>query len=162
MITLEKFTPADFDTFKSWITNKEELFQFAGPVFTYPVTNQQLENYLKLKDIKPFKIILNASNKTIGHCEFNFKYKIPRLSRILVGDKKMRGKGLGLHIVNKMVETLFEDPTITKVDLNVFDWNKAAIKCYQNAGFKINPIDTDDLKVGDEVWKRLNMVLERK
>jgi len=74
----------------------------------------------------------------------------------------MRGKGLGLHIANKMAETLFEDPTITKVDLNVFDWNKVTIKCYQNAGFQINTIDTDDLKVGNEVWKRLNMVLERK
>lgn len=161
MIALEEFTFADFEVFKSWITNKEELFQFAGPVFTYPVTGEQLYSYLQIKDIQPLKVVLLETGKTIGHCELNFKYDTPRLSRILVGDKSMRGKGIGEQIVVKMVELLFEDPTITKVDLNVFDWNKGAIKCYENVGFKINPIDTQDLKVGDEVWKRLNMVLGR-
>lgn len=161
MISLEKFTAADFEVFKSWITNIEELFQFAGPVFTYPVTDEQLNNYLHLKDIQPFKIILTETNKTIGHCEFNYQQETPRLSRILVGDKNMRSKGLGKEIVLKMAEKLFENPNTTKLDLNVFDWNKAAIKCYENAGFVINNIKTPDLKVGNEIWKRVNMALEK-
>ncbi len=44
MIKLLLFTQVDFETFKSWISNAEKLFQFAGPILTYPLTDNQLTN----------------------------------------------------------------------------------------------------------------------
>ena len=60
-----------------------------------------------------------------------------------------------------MVDLFFESPTLTMVDLNVFDWNKGAIKCYQNVGFNINPAETEDVNINGEIWTKLNMILNR-
>jgi hypothetical protein len=54
MIQLEKFTKDDFDRFISWIDSEEELIQFAGPLFTYPLSHQQLNNYLTQQKKSPY------------------------------------------------------------------------------------------------------------
>lgn len=161
MIELKPFTENDFETFKSWVNSVEELFQFAGPLFSFPVTDDQLLNYIRMSDKKPYKVILKATNETVGHCELNYENGNHRLSRILVGNKALRGQKIGEHIVREMVALFFQDNTITEVDLNVFDWNKGAIKCYENVGFQIRHELTDKLDVNGAVWTRLNMVLTR-
>lgn len=161
MIELKPFTENDFDTFKSWIHSEEELYQFAGPIFSYPVTDQQLRDYIQMTDRKPLKVVLIATNKTIGHCELNFENGKYRLSRILVGDKNLRGQKVGEQIVRKMVDLFFQNEQVNEVDLNVFDWNKRAIKCYEKVGFKINPNKTGEMIVKGKVWTKLNMILKR-
>ena len=161
MIELKPFIENDFETFKGWIHNEEELFQFAGPIFSYPLTNEQLRNYIKMTDKKPLKVVLSSTNQTIGHCELNFENGNNRLSRILIGNKELRGQKIGEQVVHKMVDLLFEDSNINKVDLNVFSWNKGAIKCYEKVGFEIIHKNTDEMIVNGKTWKRLNMALER-
>lgn len=161
MIELQKFTPTDFETFMSWINNEKELFQFAGPIFTFPLNRNQLENYMNMEGLVPYKVVWKETNETIGHCELNYQKGHYRLSRILIGNKSYRGKGIGEEIVHKMVDKFFEDPKVSKVDLNVFDWNLAAIKCYENAGFKINPFYIRTMRVTGGTWVRLNMDLTR-
>lgn len=162
MIRLEPFTENDFEPIKSWVNSAEELFQFAGPIFTYPLTNQQLSDYIKMPNKKPLKVVLNSTHKTIGHCELNFEGGNNRLSRIIVGEKEMRGKKIGEQIVRQMVEILFEDDTVIDVDLNTFDWNKGAIKCYEKVGFRINHKNTSQVAVNKKVWTKLNLTLKRK
>lgn len=162
MIKLQPFTENDFDLFKSWIDNEEELFQFAGPIFSYPLTDEQLTGYIKMTDKKPLKVVLNSTQETIGHCELNHENGNNRLSRILIGKKELRGQKIGEQVVRKMVELLFQNPKINEVDLNVFDWNKGAIKCYKKAGFRINPKATTTHTKHGNVWTAINMVLTRK
>ena len=162
MIKLKPFTENDFDILKSWIHSEEELIQFAGPIFSYPLTNEQLRNYIKMPDKVPLKVVLNSTKETIGHCELNFENGNNRLSRILVGNKELRGQKIGEQIVRNMVDLLFLDQTINEVDLNVFDWNKGAIKCYEKVGFKINQNNSDKMTVNGNIWTRLNFILKRK
>lgn len=161
MIKLLPFTQVDFETFKSWISNAEELFQFAGPIFTHPITNNQLDNYIKMTDKTPLKVVLESTNETIGHCELNFENGNKRLSRILVGKKELRGQKIGEEIVRTMINILFEDKATQEVDLNTFDWNKAAIRCYKKVGFRINHEQTDQMNVNGKVWTRINLSLKR-
>ena len=162
MIKLLPFTEEDFDKFKSWSNSKEELFQFAGPIFTYPLTDDQLMNYLQMEDKKPLKVVLESTNETIGHCELNFTNGNKRLSRILVGKKDLRGKKVGEQIVRKMVDMLFQDPEIDEVDLNTFSWNKGAIRCYEKVGFKIVPENSEEMNVNGNDWTKINMTYSRK
>lgn len=83
MIELKPFTENDFETFKSWIHSEEELFQFAGPLLPYPLTDETHTKYINLSDRKPLKVILKSTNETIGHYELNFENGKNRLSRIL-------------------------------------------------------------------------------
>ena len=161
MIEFLPFTPKDFERLKSWINNKEELFQFAGPLFNYPLTDEQLLHYINMKDKKPFKVVLKETNETIGNCELNYENGNKRLSRILIGKEEYRSKKLGELIVRKMADLFFQDPNVKMVDLNVFDWNTRAIKCYEKVGFIINHQNTDYLNVYGNSWVRLNMELKR-
>ena len=162
MIKLEPFTESDFDTLISWVKNEKELIQFAGAIFSFPLTKKQLLSYLKMTDKKPYKIVSINDNITIGHCELNFENGNNRLSRILLGDKKFRGKGYCKLIISEMTKMLFADKKVNQVDLNVYDWNKGAINCYINFGFEINPDKTKSQIVGNEIWKSLNMILSKK
>tara|TARA_R110002050_G_scaffold204327_1_gene339652 strand:- start:143207 stop:143713 length:507 start_codon:yes stop_codon:yes gene_type:complete len=161
-VILEEFTIADFETFKSWITEERMLAQFAGPIFSFPIQDSELVAYLNRPEINPFKVVLRSIKKSIGHCELNFGHQVPRLSRILVGEKSMRGKGFGEQIVREMTRKLFQDSSVKVVDLNVFDFNSAAIRCYEKVGFSINPITTEPLRFEGETWTRLNMILTRR
>jgi RimJ/RimL family protein N-acetyltransferase len=162
MIELKNFAKEDFETFKSWVHSEEELIQFAGSIFTYPLTNEQLESYVAMSDKKPFKVVLADTNETIGHCELNFENGNKRLSRILVGKKELRNQNIGEQIVRKMVDLFFEDGDVDAVDLNVVDWNKAAIKCYQKVGFVIDRVNEKTLEINGKTWTSLNMILKRK
>jgi RimJ/RimL family protein N-acetyltransferase len=161
MIELRPFTEYDFATLKSWIHSEEELVQFAGPIFSFPLTDEQLWNYIQMTDKRPFKVVLVSTNETIGHCELNFENGINRLSRILVGRKELRGQKIGEQIVRKMVDLLFQDPKVNEVDLNAFEWNKGAVRCYEKVGFEINHEKTDKFPVNGKIWTRLNMSLKR-
>jgi RimJ/RimL family protein N-acetyltransferase len=83
------------------------------------------------------------------------------MARILIGAKMYRGKGIGEQVVRKMVALFFEDPGVIEVDLNVFDWNTGAIRCYEKVGFKINHAHSKTLHVNGKTWALLNMQLSR-
>ncbi len=161
MIELQDFTDLDFDMLKSWISSEEELFQFAGPIFTHPLTNEQLRRYIDVKYRKVLKVVFTETGEHIGHCEFNSENGNNRLSRILIGNTALRGKQIGEAVVRKMVNILFENPDIKEVDLKVFEWNKAAIRCYEKVGFEIDHSKTDKFPVKDEFWVQFYMTLRR-
>ncbi len=162
MIELQPFLNEDFERLISWVNSEEELVQFAGPFFTFPLTNQQLQKYKERTDRRSFKVCYQATAETIGHCELNFQSEIPRLSRILIGNETFRGKGLGRQIVAAMLDILFKETNVEKVDLSVFDWNIAAIKCYEKIGFRINEGGVSQIVVNGKTWTSLNMILYKK
>lgn len=159
MIHFQPFIFSDFEYLKSWIKNEKELIQFAGPLFSYPLTDDQLEKYAKSKDRKVFKIVLDK--KTIGHCEFNHENGIRRISRVLIGNEELRNKGIGTEIIVKMAKEFFKETELSAIDLNVFAWNDRAIKCYENIGFKINRTKVFEREVEGQTWENHNMVLSR-
>lgn len=160
MIKLLKFGEEDFQLLKSWIKSDEELIQFAGAIFSFPLTDEQLSKYINTNHFKPFKILLLETNEVIGHCELNFENGNRRLSRILIGNKNLRGKNIGEAVVKEMLNLLFDYPNTTQVDLNVFDWNKPAIRCYEKVGFSINQNNIKEVKVNGKTWKAINMVIK--
>ena len=161
MITLLPFEKTDFDRFKSWIKSPEELLQFAGPYFSFPITDKQLLHYLEDPKRRPYKITLLESDMVIGHCELNFERDIPRLSRILIAQNTERNKGYGKQTIHALLKLLFIDDRYDQADLNVYSWNSNAIRCYENVGFRINEEVTSETVVGNETWKGLNMQISK-
>lgn len=161
MIALEPFKEQDFERLISWIDCEEDLLQFAGAVFLYPLTTLQLAEYITSPDRIPFRIILTETNEVIGHCELNYMNEIPRLSRILIGKKEYRNKGYGKLIVQKMVEKIFNTHSCLSVELIVFDWNLNAINCYSRIGFIIREGWESISVCNDTRWRAISMILER-
>ena len=104
------------------------------------------------------KIVYIESGEVIGHCELNFLNEFPRLSRILIGDEKYRGKGLGKQLIELMISEIQKTKPSEKVELRVFEWNKNTIKLYEKKGFVIQPEFTFKFKFDhDEQWTNLYM-----
>jgi len=162
MIHFLPFTADDFDTFKSWISDREELIQFAGTGFSWPISNKQLEKYINDPSVHPYKVVHNESNKTIGHCELYIPEDgIPKLCRIIIGDKSYRGKGIGSLIVKELLKLAFEITDSDRAELNVYDWNINAFNCYRKNGFVVNPAKQKTMFVNGKKWVSLNMVISK-
>lgn len=54
-----------------------------------------------------------------------------------IADPELLGRGLGTRLVRALVETLFRDPSVTRVQTDPAPTNLRAIRCYQKAGFHI-------------------------
>ena len=106
-------------------------------------------------------LILVERNLSIGHAEIYLLEGSANIGRILIGDKELRGKGLGQKITTLLVEYIFTNLNRSVVELNVFDWNIAAIKCYEKAGFKKNADKKLERKVNGQTWIAINMWMEK-
>jgi RimJ/RimL family protein N-acetyltransferase len=162
MVKLVPFEETDFKQLISWIDSEETLIQFAGPIFTYPLTPQQLMQYLDDKNRFAFKVVNELYSQTIGHAEIYLPNKqMAYLCRIMIGDPMFRGKGFGQQIVNQLLEIAFTQLGVERTELNVFDWNTSAIKCYEKAGYVINPGKAKKREVKGQTWTALNMSLTK-
>ncbi|CAM3901383.1 GNAT family protein [Flavobacterium branchiophilum] len=162
MIKLEKFTEQDFERLINWIDNEETLVQFSGPIFKFPLTKEQLNEYLYSENIISFKVKNLETNEIIGHSEIHkSENNEVKLCRILIGKESQRGKGFGKKIINELVKYSFEKLNAKKVELNVYDWNKYAIVCYEKTGFEMNPNKYSEIEVKGNKWISLNMILNK-
>lgn len=160
MIRLEKFDAAFYPQLINSIKDARELMQFAGPEFNFPLTEEQIEKSLSDKNRIAFRVVNSSNDSTIGHCEICFKDNFANLGRILIMDPTMRGKGIGKQIVTLLLEFILKNSEQRNVELNVFDFNTNAIKCYEKIGFVINPDKKFVRKIDDETWIALNMKLD--
>jgi RimJ/RimL family protein N-acetyltransferase len=51
-----------------------------------------------------------------------------------------------------LLRVAFEELSLHRVALNVFDFNQAAIRCYQRAGFLIEGVSRQTCRVGNDYW----------
>jgi len=163
VIRLEPFSEKDFDLLISWVDSKELLLTIAGNVLSYPLTREQLQQYLDDPKSISFTIVDTELNKPIGHAEL-----IPgndgtvKIDKLLIGDPSGRGKGTGQQVINALLDHSFDKLNVHIVELNVFDWNIAGIKCYEKCGFVANHGKQQQFQVGEETWTAFNMTVNRK
>lgn len=162
MIKLEPFKQDDFDTLIGWIDSKELLIQIAGTVFTYPLTGEQLQRYAEDEKSISFNVVDISENKVIGHAEICLRENgLCKLDKVIIGDKTKRGKGYGLQLINELVNYAFEKLDATLVELNVYDWNTAGIRCYEKAGFMMNSEKNFMTETEGHNWLALNMIFKK-
>ncbi|WKS95663.1 GNAT family N-acetyltransferase [Riemerella columbina] len=159
MIEIQKFKEENIEKLISWIDNAEDLMQFAGPKFTFPLTKSQILE--SLEDKNRFAFTVKNKDDIIGHAEIYFTKNSFALGRILI-DNENRGKGYGKLLTEKLLDFGFQKTDMEFAELNVFDWNKPAIKSYEKAGFVINPNKSLKRTINGKSWTALNMRIYRK
>jgi RimJ/RimL family protein N-acetyltransferase len=160
MIRFEKFEKEDFSRLISWIPTEELMIQFSGPIFSFPITFEQLDKYVNCDTRLVYKVVNSTTNEVVGHAELNNidkKNKSARICRILIGDNSNRNKGLGKAIINELVRIGFEEFELHRLDLAVFDFNHQGIRCYQACGFEIEGKLRETTRFGNEYWSIYNM-----
>jgi len=164
MIQLEQFTEDDFELFISWISTEKFMYQFGGASFSFPVTEAQLKEYIADKSHRIYRVVDASTNRIVGHASIshhNMKNQSARLCRILISDED-RGKGYGQQLIRALLKICFEELALHRVDLGVFEFNKAAIQCYENCGFRIEGTFRESFKMDNEFYSVHNMsILDR-
>jgi RimJ/RimL family protein N-acetyltransferase len=161
MIRLERFEKVNYQELISWADSEEKLLQFAGSLFTYPLTAEQLDISLSNHNRIAFRVVENETNNAIGHCEALFSENSVIVGRVLIGDEKQRGKGMGKQMIRLLLEYLFSKKETSVVVLYVFDWNTSAIKCYESTGFQVTPGIKLERKIKGDTWIAIQMTLDR-
>lgn len=172
MIRLQLMQREDLKKIIEWNIDKsaDELLQWAGPMYNYPLTLVQLENYF-LDEIKKeysniflYKIELVNTGEIIGTVELreiDKNNKIGRVCRFLIGQENIRGRGIGAKVLKEILRIGFEDLKFEKITLGVFDFNKSAIKCYENVGFTKVKLIENARKSSKGYWGLYEMVISK-
>ena len=164
-IELRPFERNDFACLIGWIKSPEFLLQWAGPNFRYPLDEAQLEKYIQGSEgnqpiRRIFKAVDTRINATVGHIELNnidLRNKSARVCRVLVGEPSLRGRGIGTQMMRRLLEIGFSQLGLHRIDLVVFDFNKAAIRCYEKLGFVKEGHLREVRRIGGEYWSLYQM-----
>ncbi|OON67118.1 GNAT family N-acetyltransferase [Hymenobacter sp. CRA2] len=166
MIRLEPFTPADFQELISWIDNEQLLNEWSGSLFSFPLTEDSLHWYIQgandPKDPEVFiwKAVDSKTGQAVGHISlgsFSNRDQSARITRVLVGSRQQRGRGVCKGMIDAVLQVGFEQLNLHRISLGVYDFNHAAIRCYQKSGFHKEGTLRDVKRVGDEWWSLVEM-----
>jgi RimJ/RimL family protein N-acetyltransferase len=163
LVRLRPFGRADFDRLIASAESAEFTYQWAGPLFTYPLDPPQLERYLLTAvGNPPTSRIFTATDEAgapVGHIELTRIDRVNRaasVARVLVFAGQ-RGRGLGRAMLTEVLKVGFEELSLHRIELFVFDFNQTAIRAYQHAGMTIEGRLRDVRKVGDGFWSVYQM-----
>jgi RimJ/RimL family protein N-acetyltransferase len=125
----------------AWNQGKDTDFltQWAGRGYQYPITEEQIIARLTPSagaDYRTYGIKLDENLiGTIELMEINLIAKRAKIGRFLL-DPAKTGNSFGTKVLRLFAEGVFKEMPINRLELTVFDFNKAAIRCYEKAGFK--------------------------
>ncbi|AIQ48465.1 aminoglycoside adenylyltransferase [Paenibacillus sp. FSL R7-0273] len=163
MIRLEPFERSDFKQLIAWIDSPEFMVQWGGKTFSYPLTDQQLEHYIN-SDTLSYRVVYEENNEVIGHISLtpDPSNQSGRIGKVIVGNKNLQGLGIGQQMIRQVLDIAFGQLNVHRVSLGVFDFNYAAIACYEKAGFVKEGMLREARKVGNEFWNLWEMgILEQ-
>ena len=84
-------------------------------------------------------IVLKETDTLIGYCHFDHRNEdMSAWLSINIGEKSVRGKGIGTEVVQILLRYCFMVLGVYSVHLDVLETNTPAIKCYEKAGFRIS------------------------
>lgn len=163
MIRLEPFERSDFKQLIAWIDSPEFMVQWGGKTFSYPLTDQQLESYIN-SDTLSYRVVYEENNEVIGHISLtpDPSNQSGRIGKVIVGNKNLQGLGIGQQMIRQVLDIAFGQLNVHRVCLGVFDFNHAAIACYEKAGFVKEGMLREARKVGNKFWNLWEMgILEQ-
>jgi RimJ/RimL family protein N-acetyltransferase len=166
MIRLEYFEEKDFEQLMNWINSEELMINWAGSLFSFPLSQRAMAWYIRntndldKADALVYKVIDEQTGEAVGHISLggiSRKNKSARISRVLVGSTAHKGKGLCKHMIRAVCKIGFEELGLHRISLGVYSFNESAIKCYQSSGFSIEGVSRDSLLHNGEFWSLVEM-----
>ena len=127
----------DAPTYVKWLNDKT-VSENLGLDMKVTTLEGEKEWLKKNQNDYNFAIVLKENDELIGNCGFDEIDLIHRNARlgIFIGDEKNRGNGYGKEAIKLLLEYGFNNLNLNNIMLNVYDFNKRAIKVYESLGFK--------------------------
>ena len=129
---LRKRTKADVDEFITWSYDGEYSF------YDNHIQEEKINGFLQSIDTDCFYSVMDDGGELIGNCEFFNVGDAPEVVLAVGVQMKpsLTGKGNGLRFIQAIIEQGRERIGYDHLELAVVDFNKRAMKVYEQAGFK--------------------------
>lgn len=147
----------------NWL-NDPEVNKFLE---TRQSTIEELKEYIKKQLSDPNSIFFGIFDKEkdlhIGNLKLEpiDREKKSAVVGILIGNKYFWGKGLGTEAINLVVKYAFEELGLEKIELGVIANNLWAIRSYEKAGFKIDEVQKNAIRHGEETFDKIKMSIKK-
>ena len=147
-VTLRLMTESDLSLLHDWL-NRPHIVEWWGGEAERPTLDEVLEHYLPRvlaeEAVTPYIAMLDEepigyaqSYVAIGSGDGWWEYEtdpgVRGIDQSLANPEQL-GKGMGTRLVRALVEQLFSDPAVTKIQTDPAPNNHRAIRCYEKAGF---------------------------
>ena len=159
IMEIRPYKSSDFYEIKTWICDTRTHAFWCADLMPYPLEKQSFENTFKNTDTA-FTAV-NDNNNPIGFfcLSFNAAVKETKLKFIILAPE-LRGKGHGKEMLSLAIKYALENGA-ESVQLNVFENNIKAQKCYLRAGFTERASTQNAFCFNGENWTRCNMSINK-
>ncbi|MBR4760428.1 MAG: GNAT family N-acetyltransferase [Lachnospiraceae bacterium] len=154
----------DFPVIKDWITDERTHAMWCANRTSFPIEKESFDQLLK--DIaercndKPF-VALDENGAVVGFFCYSLNTDTREgMLKFVMVDPARRGKGLGREMIRSATAYAFDETGAKAVQLMVLSANERARKCYEGAGFTERHRQEGAFSYQDEIWDRINMVIE--
>jgi len=134
MVHLLPFTPDHFPILSGWFSSDADVVQWGGPFVHFPLSDQQMTAMLDE----------GRSNPPARLCWM-------ALGRVAIAPDA-RGRGLAVPMLRVALASAFAFDAVERLELNVYAWNRPAIRSYERLGFVTEGIRLSSVRVGDARW----------
>jgi RimJ/RimL family protein N-acetyltransferase len=161
MVTLAPFADADIDRLIAWMSSSQLLGQWAASGFSFPLTQAQMRAHMRTSAESGALIfkVLDQAHSVVGHVELGsidrFNRSL-RIGRVVVAPER-RGRGIGVDLMRSALRVAFDQLQMHRVELAVFDFNHAAIACYERVGFQREGVRREMFRSPDGYWSEIVM-----
>lgn len=155
----------DYQHLAKWVTDERTHALWCANRIPYPMTAKDLLSVLE-KDALDWGANAYVATMEDGCPIGFFCYSVNKTNNsgfltFFVVDKALRGQGYGTEMLKLILKYTFDITGVSFVQLNVFDTNIAAKKCYLNVGFVEDSYTPEAFSFQNERWGRCHMVISK-
>lgn len=146
-VHLRQFEPEDVEALYRFRNDPEVTKTLSG--FSVGYSRKELaERIERLQDDRRniiWAIALNEKNLCVGHVGlYEIDYRVRKAGiGTLIGEKKLRGRGLGYRVKKAVIEYGFSELNLHKIESLVLENNPASIRINEKLGFKTDGLLRD-------------------
>jgi RimJ/RimL family protein N-acetyltransferase len=141
-IMLREYRRDDLPWMRQWV-NDPEIVDYLSDIFLYPHAMESTEAYMETmlagnSDSRGFVIADKESEAYIGQVNLDsidWKNRVGVIG-IVIGSTEHMGYGYGTEAMKLLVSFAFRELNLNRLQLEVYDFNERAYRCYLSCGFK--------------------------
>jgi RimJ/RimL family protein N-acetyltransferase len=142
-VRLEPCRDEDIMQLLHWVGSANLMALWAGATFDWPLTAMQLRSYLQAarrpgSRMRIYRVV-DDDDAWVGHLDFCPSARndgSAQIGRVIVGDPRMRGRGVGRQMMAQILDVAFGELGLQRVDLHVARANTPGRRCYRGLGFR--------------------------
>lgn len=155
----------DAPLYKKWINDPEVSLNLAAipRVLTLEKEKEIIDGLVKSESSYNFAVVEKKNDRLIGNASLMGVDLVNRRAMfgIVIGDKNYWNGGFGTEATCLILDYAFNMLNLNSVFLNVFSFNKRAIRCYEKCGFRVSGKMRESRLVGEKYYDTIIMDILR-